>query len=525
MPNKLKSLCSKRIRLVFIVNRSFDPNETWGRISSLARDKGCQIVGLPSTKRHDSAVKDDLYLECSFFPRDIISNDYLDYESTPLGLKTTGRYFYSNDYGKTHAILLAMMSRRDVTGTYRLPEREIALRKIHTYLVETLLISQPTHIIFDETPHEVGDFALFALANWLKIPCLFFQPIGIGPQLLPRTTLDSFEKANIPNTLKREYRDVFDEAVNISRRGLMKLISGDGTIQVERYKSIDSSNRTLFGLIKALPYLLIRFNQKPNDLISFTGHRVRYPRFRRFLEMYFEFLLKRNLKKSIDNLPDFDALSLDDFCLFALHYEPERSTLPEGLPFLSQFDALLLARDMMPNDMKLLVKEHYTQRASTQLGWVGRSVSSYNYLSEIYGVELIGVNDSAAEIIKKAKCTFTITGKIAIESVLAGVPVIYFGQPWWVGMPGTFAFGPDISFQEITSSNIPNRDTILAWLTLILESRFQFGLGSISPEDYSRRFNSLPENFTNIEVISIWSSILDFLETSTIQNEFSIYAD
>ena len=44
------------------------------------------------------------------------------------------------------------------------------------------------------------------------------------------------------------------------------------------------------------------------------------------------------------------------------------------------------------------------------------------------------------KLLKDARLVITGTGNIGIEAALRGIPVIYFGNPWWTGMPGRYSY-------------------------------------------------------------------------------------
>jgi len=70
---------------------------------------------------------------------------------------------------------MSMLSRRDFSGTFRTLDREVVLRRLYLSILGRLEVSQPTHVVFDETPHEVVDFTLFFIAQWHGIKTLFFE--------------------------------------------------------------------------------------------------------------------------------------------------------------------------------------------------------------------------------------------------------------------------------------------------------------------------------------------------------------
>jgi hypothetical protein len=242
-------------------------------------------------------------------------------------------------------------------------------------------------------------------------------------------------------------------------------------------------------------------------MVNLTGHVLLGERFRRVLEVILEWSLRQSLHLTVAGLPSTPSRRTGKYALFALHYEPESTSIPEGLPYLSQLDAVLDARKFLPSDVTLLVKEHYAQQSSALRGFVGRSISAYDYLNSISGVEVLGVGANSGELMKNAECIFTMTGKIGIEAAFAGTPSIYFGQPWWGGMPGSVAFRALNGWNELKSQEMPAGETVELWFEMQISSRLLVGLGGTSPEKYSVRIAALPEGYQQLEAEAILSAI------------------
>ena len=185
--------------------------------------------------------------------------------------------------------------------------------------------------------------------------------------------------------------------------------------------------------------------------------------------------------------------------------------MPEGLPYLSQLDAVLAARCFLPDDVVLFVKEHYAQQSSSLRGYVGRSPLAYGYLEGIPGVEMLGVGANTRELVKGAESIFTMTGKIGIEAAFLGTPAIYLGQPWWGQMPGAYAFSTLSSLGDVIKQQPPTVKEVWEWFENQIDHTLLFGLGGTAPEKYSTRISPLPEGFEELEFESIARAVDSFL--------------
>ena len=185
--------------------------------------------------------------------------------------------------------------------------------------------------------------------------------------------------------------------------------------------------------------------------------------------------------------------------------------MPEGLPFLSQTDAIVAVRNFLPDSVHLVVKEHYAQQASNLRGQLGRSALTYQLIASLPNVSILGIDTISAKVIDGALCVFTMTGKIGIEAASAGIPAIYMGNPWWTDMPGAFDFHDPVLAQKISPPAQWTTAELKKWFEKEFRSTLLIGLGGTSPEKYSSRVAALPENFEDLEVQSLQRAFNAFL--------------
>ncbi len=493
------------MRLAIVVGRDLGPERSWGIALDQLIQQGHDVVAganlLPQRLSRPRT-------EYEVFPRDIITDYYLSIPVHQAAPEKLSSYFGAPEYPETHAILMGMLSRRDSTGTFRTIDREIVVRRLQLALLSQVLRAKPTHVVFEETPHEVADFALFRLAQWLKIPVLYFQPSLVGPQVVARSSLTNTIKVDCP--LVGPHNLVADrEAVQAISHGVIsKLKTGGGTALLDRQRRVDRVSSTGSQKINVVKYVASRFGSWPaNRMVNLTGHTFLGESLRRALELVLEWSLRQSLSRTVAGLPSTPSDRNGKYALFALHYEPERTNMPEGLPYLSQLDAVLEARKFLPTEITLLVKEHYSQQSSSARGYVGRSVGAYQYLESIPGIEVLGVGANSGQLTKNAECIFTMTGKIGIEASFSGTPAIYFGQPWWGGMPGSFAFSALRSWNALTEEKMPTEEAVEHWFEEQVSTRLLVGLGGTAPEKYSARIAALPEGYEQLESEAILSAI------------------
>ena len=136
----------------------------------------------------------------------------------------------------------------------------------------------------------------------------------------------------------------------------------------------------------------------------------------------------------------------ETYVFFPLHYEPERTTLPDGGKFHDQFKTICILRKLFPDNVKIVIKEHPSQFMSARFGYKGRSPIFYKLLKNINNLVIVNNDFSSQKLIKNAKYIATISGTVGFEAALLGKRVILFGETWFKNMPNVH------NFEEIKSN-------------------------------------------------------------------------
>lgn len=250
-------------------------------------------------------------------------------------------------------------------------------------------------IIFFEYPHSIGSYTTYLVARFLGIKMII-------------RTLSPFEN-----------RTFYVEDLRLGIPGY--------------YGEMDSDQRSDFdkvamkatrSYLEAQPGYTRRQNQR-----YFLISRIR--KFRVFIEQQ---KWKRSFRSLIN--PNFTP-SKGKFVYVGLHYQPELTSFPLGGLFNNQYLMILMLSAAIPDDWKIVVKEHptifrYVKRNVT----LYRSKKYYSSLKEIPKVEFVDFNHDSFELIDQAGCVATLTGTLGFEGVLRGKPCLVFGEASYVGCEG-----------------------------------------------------------------------------------------
>jgi hypothetical protein len=136
------------------------------------------------------------------------------------------------------------------------------------------------------------------------------------------------------------------------------------------------------------------------------------------------------------------------YVLVALHYQPERTTNPEGGVFDDQLLLIRLLAANVPPEWTVCVKEHSSQFRHVLSGQHHRSVEFYKGIAELSNVQLLPLTVLGAEVMMGAQAVATVTGTIGFEAVLKRKPVLIFGAAWYAGCPNVYSVGNSVELTK-----------------------------------------------------------------------------
>ena len=165
------------------------------------------------------------------------------------------------------------------------------------------------------------------------------------------------------------------------------------------------------------------------------------------------------------------------------HVQPEASTSPMGGGFYCQLRVAEYLRSKYPQS-RIYYKEHpgsfytITPGGSESLVGISRNVTYYKRLLSL-GVNFLPVEGNVISLLKQCPhlIPVTITGSVAVEAPISiAAPCIYFGEPYWLGYPGSF-YHKDVDWPNITEQfnhTRSNSESLLQNSTKWLSNRASF---------------------------------------------------
>jgi len=176
---------------------------------------------------------------------------------------------------------------------------------------------------------------------------------------------------------------------------------------------------------KIKPY----YNKKSrmnNFEVFFFKEKLRHKN-KKLKKIYKQFETKVNLSKK--------------YIYFASQYQPEATNSIVGSYYENFFLVLDILSASVPSDWIIYYKENPTIFSNSSLtkGSLRRDRHYYERLAQYKNIKMISEKINTFELIDHAQAVSTVTGTVAWEAVVRGVPTLTFGSTWYTGCNSIFS--------------------------------------------------------------------------------------
>ncbi len=349
--------------------------------------------------------------------------------------------------------VLKMLDRQDPYQSMTYHERK---RLYYNQLIYWLFILKKLSInvlITSASPHFLSEYICYAVCKYLKIQTVMFEDTQISGLIFPRTSIEDVpmtkvipEDINQTSNSKKKSELIKNYIRNVSGE-YRDAIPWDLKKQKER----DKLERNKFKRLKKLIYINKWTSYLKNNIFSLRKvYRNSYYKKNGYLieessMTYYEMKkLRYKAKKKIEQLKKIynnmcQTISFDKkYLYFPLHYQPERTSSPEGDIYVDQWLVINMISCLLPKGWNLYVKEHPSQFMYYNRGFMGRTMDFYKDISKFKNVKMVDDKINPFKLIDNAKAVVTLTGSSGLEAVLRGIPALVFGYAWYRNCPGVF---------------------------------------------------------------------------------------
>jgi hypothetical protein len=144
-----------------------------------------------------------------------------------------------------------------------------------------------------------------------------------------------------------------------------------------------------------------------------------------------------------------DDIDLEcNFVYFPLHLQPELTTATLGGIYVDQILAIERLSKKIPENWFIYVKENPKQTELMRGPWF------FSRLAALKNVRLLDPTIDTYVLMEKSRIVATITGTAGWEAISGGKNTLVFGNPWYKGLPGIFAFDDSFGVEDILNFEI-----------------------------------------------------------------------
>jgi len=397
-------------------------------------------------------------------------NDMADFKASSLSRMDTrrgirGHLFRQQHYAGDNYELLSSPAFRDcmertVDQLYRYSDgyryRPHNLKNLQDYLDYFYILSDMlagqvkdeniTHALFFNVPHLVCDTILYDICKCLGIKTtIVTQSIFPGRFFSMNSVSDygffdaSSSKAKPMKIEKEKDLDLFymkDVGQNPDKPGKLSM---KGRLNIWIY------------LLLKKPSMLLR----PHDIASlFNRAKKIYAGFPSWRDPFARFF-HENEMAYFEHLMEFENRQVDieqKYIYFPLQMQPEMTTSSLGGRYRDQVLAIEELSRILPDDVKIYVKENPKQ------GAYSRGPLFFHRLKRIDNVVFMPSHANTNTLTAHCEAVATITGTVGWEAVRKGKKAIVFGNTWYSGFPGVFRWHAGLTYEEIESTEIDHSE-------------------------------------------------------------------
>lgn len=373
-------------------------------------------------------------------------------------------------YVLTEQKVIELMDRMSLNNSFSHRERQNVYLWLLSFWLHTIARYKPKLVVFNAPPHSPAELILHDICQSKGIKVRIYTPTQL---LALHLITDHYEApAKMLNHFLNKRLQNNDPTISPKmQEALSPIVHLDGTkpwyleAVGHQEKRKEGLKTVIEGLLKKDPDFNIDLVMEPgpgegNTLITHKGkinaerRKRRTERIRRVFKQpgkpieapimtrgsYADYQIWAYVQKvRLEHSYDTYAKQVDTkekYIFFAMHYQPERTSCPDGGRFNNQLLVASLITNLLPNNWLLVVKEHPSQFSFGGEGEMSREPSDYQRFASLPRTVLAPRSHATADLVNKAQAVVTLTGFIGIEALLRSLPTIIFGAAWYQECPG-----------------------------------------------------------------------------------------
>jgi len=320
---------------------------------------------------------------------------------------------------------------------------------------ETLSVLEPGEpILFIQMPHFTRDLAIAVAANASNHPVY-----AVRPTLLPcRVWVSPLRNTQPVGIVDFGRSELFGESELYSASKPLENSKEQNkkVLDLQRQGIISAVQLSLKRFLRITGLLSLLSRGRKNDLRWPASHYWNYLGHWGMVRVKLGFALSRyRVRKKLREVTNDKPLP-ENFIYFPLHYQPERTTVPEAGLWQNQILLIHVLAEFCgqynEEQLSVVVKEHPRQGIGDLRQALFRSAEFYELISQLPNVRLVGAEFDSSTLIGNARVVATPNGSSAWEALLLGVPSITTAITWHSNCRASPSVGNQIDIPSVLCS-------------------------------------------------------------------------
>lgn len=339
--------------------------------------------------------------------------------------------------------IFKIMDRADVYSFYSFESRARLFLKHIEFWNSIINEKKVDLVVSTDMPHECQDFIAYTLCEYYKINRCFLVQTQI------HQFYQIFDDIDSNLEILKKYREGDSLSDKITNPIMAKYYENQLEVSYKpfyMYKKSISWHQKIYNFIERISgtvkYIL------ENELYKFKN--------------VFEFIFKRNNYGSAANIqlekfydensiePDFSS----NYLYLPLHFQPERTTSPQGGIFSYQEIYIKMVSFYAPKNWFIYIKEHPSQSIN------GRSIEFYKTINKFSNVKFIKKGSDSIKLLLNSRAVITVTGTASWEALFYKKPTIIFGNIYFKYVYGSIV--------------VKNNDDLIKAFDIIINNKIKF---------------------------------------------------
>ena len=317
-----------------------------------------------------------------------------------------------------------------------------------------MLTKKINHVLFFNIPHLAYDTIIYQIAVSLEIPVTIVTQSLFSDKFFSLNKIEDYGNFNKKNKTK------IDKLVRLPKLNLFYMKKIKQKNENPGHINFMTILQLLMFVIFKMPSSIVRPIYIFKILLRIQKIYKSFPKWRDPFAKFFH----ENELSYFEHLAEFEKNKInfeEKFVYFPLPMQPEMTTSAIGGEFRDQLLALERLSNILPEGIKIYVKENPKQ------GSYARGPLFFHRISRIKSICFIPSYADTNLLTEKAIFIATVTGTVGWEALCRGKNILVFGHAWYKDFPGVIKYNNSLTYEEIIKKSSTEKSLLFKFQKLM----------------------------------------------------------